>query len=176
MTFLFFIRMAWHSQSVPWTISINYEQNTEFGFTTPPKFMICIYNLQYGILKEFLSRVIRSPPLKLIKFLLGQSAHKIEIENMRAHCKTLIKTYNGLKSIMKDHCYCQVSLFLVIFSDTFKVCQVHELTSYHKFHPSGIMRGFNELQTSRAPQTVLVFYTFVGSCVISVSRPLGKWD
>ena len=74
-----------------------------FGFATPPKFMICIYNLQYGILKEFLPRVIRSPPLKLIKVLLGQSAHKIEIENMRAHCKTLIKTYNGLRSIMKEH-------------------------------------------------------------------------
>jgi hypothetical protein len=74
-----------------------------FGFATPPKFMICIYNLQYGILREFLSRVIRSPPLKLIKVLLGQSAHKIEIENMRAHCKTLIKTCNGLISIMKEH-------------------------------------------------------------------------
>ena len=87
-----------------------------FGFATPPKFMICIYNLQYGILKEFLPRVIRSPPLKLIKVLLGQSAHKIEIENMRAHCKTLIKTYNGLRSIMKEYFFFHK---IVIF--TFKV-------------------------------------------------------
>ena len=90
-----------------------------FGFATPPKFMICIYNLQYGILKEFLPRVIRSPPLKLIKVLLGQSAHKIEIENMRAHCKTLIKTYNGLRSNMKEHCS-----FHKIFIFTFKVNQL----------------------------------------------------
>ena len=85
-----------------------------FGFATPPKFMICIYNLQYGILKEFLPRVIRSPPLKLIKVLLGQSAHKIEIENMRAHCKTLIKTYNGLRSIMKEHsAFHKISIFTI---------------------------------------------------------------
>ena len=145
-----------------------------FGFATPPKFMICIYNLQYGILKEFLSRVIRSPPLKLIKFLLGQSAHKIEIENMRAHCKTLIKKIQWVKINYERSLLLSSVCISCIFSDTFKVCQVHELTSYHKFHQSGIMRGFNELQTSRAPQTVLVFYTFVGSCIISVSRPLGK--
>ena len=30
--------------------------------------------------------------------------------------------------------------------------------------------------TSRTLQTVLVFYTIVGSWVISVSQPLGKWD
>ena len=130
-----------------------------FGFATPPKFMICIYNLQYGILKEFLPRVIRSPPLKLIKVLLGQSAHKIEIENMRAHCKTLIKTCNGLISIMKEHYSFHIFFF------TFKVNQppaIHNLY-WHKFTISWYNVWSENKYTKHCSNNTLLFLVYLFS-------------